>query len=207
MCNPLLAPGDTGPRRGKRTSVSNPLLFGSGPSSGGGGNGGDSSEDATKGETTPKRAPRASVVTLGPKATENPLSALKIGRAHTPGKGQGAGRASVIQPNALGGAVTLTDMEGHEFICSAPTPPPAKEKKEPAIGGFFLTAADAVLGLDDPPAAVQAPTAEPQAENMASKRLMNTFSQMSSVMDRLAKLKARRAEKKKDASPEAVESP
>lgn len=207
VCNPLLAPGDTGPRRGKRTSVSNPLLFGPGPSSGGGGNGGDSSEDATKGETTPKRAPRASVVTLGPKATENPLSALKIGRAHTPGKGQGAGRASVIQPNALGGAVTLTDMEGHEFICSAPTPPPAKEKKEPAIGGFFLTAADAVLGLDDPPAAVQAPTAEPQAENMASKRLMNTFSQMSSVMDRLAKLKARRAEKKKDASPEAVESP
>ena len=33
---------------------------------------------------------------------------------------------------------------------------------------------------------------------------MNTFSQMSSVMDRLAKLKARRAEKKKDASPQGA---
>ena len=205
VCNPLLAPGDAESRRGgKRASVSNPLLLGSGPSGGGGG---VSSEGAAKGEATPKRAPRASVVTLGPKATENPLSALKRGKAHAPGKRQGAGRASVIQPNALGGAVTLTDTEGHEVICSAPAPPPAKEEEEPVIGGFFLTAADAVLGLDDPPAAVQAPTAEPRAEDVAPKRLMNTFSQMSSVMDRLAKLKARRAAKKKDASPQAVESP
>ena len=204
-CNPLLAPGDAESRRGgKRASVSNPLLVGSGPSGGGGG---VSSEGAGKGEATPKRAPRASVVTLGPKATENPLSALKRGKAHAPGKRQGAGRASVIQPNALGGAVTLTDTEGHEVICSAPAPPPAKEEEEPVTGGFFLTAADAVLGLDDPPAAVQAPTAEPRAEDAAPKRLMNTFSQMSSVMDRLAKLKARRAAKKKDASPPAVESP
>ena len=205
VCNPLLAPGDAESRRGgKRASVSNPLLVGSGPSGGGGG---VSSEGAAKGEATPKRAPRASVVTLGPKATENPLSALKRGKAHAPGKRQGAGRASVIQPNALGGAVTLTDTEGHEVICSAPAPPPAKEEEEPVTGGFFLTAADAVLGLDDPPAAVQAPTAEPRAEDVAPKRLMNTFSQMSSVMDRLAKLKARRAAKKKDASPPAAESP
>ena len=207
VSNPLLVPGDAGSRRGKRASVSDPLLEGPGPGSGGVSDGGPS-EAVRKDEVTPKRAPRASVVMLGPKATENPLSALKRGQALHPEKRRGAGRASVIQPNALGGVVTLTDSEGHEVVCSAPAHPPAKEEDEPAIGGFFLTAADAVLGLDGAAAAVEArgaaPAAKLRAEESAPKRLMNTFSQMSSVMDRLAKLKARRAEKKKDASPQGA---
>ena len=161
MSNPLLAPGDAGSRRGKRASVSDPLLEGPGPGSGGVGDGG-SSEAVRKDEVTPKRAPRASVVILGPKATENPLSALKRGQALHPGERRGAGRASVIQPNALGGVVTLTDSEGHEVVCSALAPPPAKEEDEPAIGGFFLTAADAVLGLDGAAAAVEAGAQPPR---------------------------------------------
>jgi len=133
VSNPLLAAGDAGSRRGKRASVSDPLLEGPGPGSGGVGDGG-SSEAVRKDEVTPKRAPRASVVILGPKATENPLLALKRGQALHPGERRGAGRASVIQPNALGGVVTLTDSEGHEVVCSALAPPPRRRRMNQQSG-------------------------------------------------------------------------
>ena len=190
VSNPLATPsaGSSGARarRGKRESVSNPLMAST------------PGEDPASGAPSSRGAPRASVVVLGPNATQNPLSAARHGEAPASGKRRGAGRPSVVQPNPSGGPVTLKDTEGLELVCTPRPEPPVPAAEEPAVGGFFLTAADAALGLDDPPPqGVSAQdTDEKHAEETAPKRLLSTFSQMSSVMDRLAKLKARRAAKK-----------
>ena len=197
VSNPLAVPSASSSgarvRRGKRESVSNPLMAST-----------PGEEDAASRAPSSRGAPRASVVVLGPNATQNPLSAARQGEAPADGKRRGAGRPSVIQPNPSRGPVTLKDTEGHELVCTPrpepPVPSAGEPTEEPVVGGFFLTAADAALGLDDPPLQGQGVSAhdkdEKHVEETAPKRLLNTFSQMSSVMDRLAKLKARRAAKK-----------